>query len=283
MTNRHKGLLFAHAAAILFGMTGILGALIQTDATLITLGRSAFAFLSLFVASLLLRIGLTQGLNRKLVYSLIFSGILLSVHWTTFFYSIKIGGVAMATLGFASFPAFITLIERFVLHDKVNMTSWLLVLTVMIGLVLVSPDFDFQNSNTAGLIWGIFSGFSFGALAVVNRTMGNQLNPVVISFWQNLIVAISTIPALFFINVSMTISDVFWLAVLGIICTALSHFLFVSSVQFINARTTGLIISLEPVYAILVAWLLFNEEPTIKMLIGGVLIIGAAIYPSKQH
>lgn len=189
----------------------------------------------------------------------------------------------MATLGFASFPAFITLIERFVLYDKVNLTSWLLVLIVMIGLVLVSPDFDFQNSNTAGLMWGIFSGFSFAGLAVVNRTMGNQISPVVISFWQNLVVSISTLPLLGLANLTITGHDLFWLAVLGIICTALSHFLFVSSVQFINARTTGLIISLEPVYAIVVAWLLFNEEPTLKMMIGGALIIGAAIYPSKSH
>lgn len=283
MTDNQKGLLFAHTAAVLFGLTGILGALIQTDAALITLGRSTFAFISLFVAGLLCKISMTKGITRRLIFSLIFSGILLSIHWTTFFYSIKIGGVAMATLGFASFPAFITLIERFVLHDKVSKTSWVLVLAVMVGLVLVSPDFDFKNSNTEGLLWGIFSGFSFACLAVVNRTMGNQINPVVISFWQNLVVAISTLPLLFFANLTMTTTDLFWLAILGIICTALSHYFFVSSVQFISARTTGLIIALEPVYAIVVAWLLFNEEPTLKMIIGGALIIGAAVYPSKKH
>lgn len=282
MTNHHKGLLFAHTAAILFGMTGILGALIQTDASIITLGRSVFAFSSLFIASTLLNIPLRQRFHHRLIYSLIFSGILLSAHWTTFFYSIKVGGVAMATLGFASFPAFITLIERIILHDKVNLTSWILVLIVMIGLILVSPSFDLNNSNTTGLIWGVSSGFSFACLAVVNRTMGNQIHPVVISFWQNLIVAISTLPLLFLAELSITSIDVFWLAILGIFCTALSHFFFVSSVQFINARTTGLIISLEPIYAIIVAWILFNEAPTLTMIIGGILIIGAAIYPSRS-
>lgn len=283
MTRQQKGLVFAHLAAVLFGMTGILGALIHSDATVITFGRASFAFVSLFVVSLLLKNPPSKGLNNQLIRSLLFSGVLLAIHWGTFFYSIKVGGVAMATLGFASFPAFITLIERFVLHDKVSLRAWILVLVVMIGLFLVSPELNLQNSNTEGLLWGILSGFSFGSLAVVNRTIGQRLHPVSIAFWQNLIVACVTLPFLFFLPLSLSSGDVFWLAILGIICTALSHFLFVSSVQYLNARTTGLIISLEPVYAILVAWILFNEEPTLKMFIGGALIIGAAFYPQEKN
>lgn len=282
MTNHQKGLAFAHFAAVLFGMTGILGALIQTDASLITFGRSSFAFISLWIASLLLKISLSQQLSIPLIRSLILSGVLLAIHWGTFFISIKIGGVAMATLGFASFPAFITLIERFVLRDKVSLTSWILVATVMLGLLLVSPTFDLQHANTAGLLWGVVSGFCFGSLAVVNRTIGHRLHPISIAFWQNLVVAIVTLPFLFFTDLSMREEDLLWLAILGIVCTAFSHYLFVSSVQYISARTTGLIISLEPVYAIVVAWLLFNEEPTLKMIIGGILIIGAAIYPQEK-
>lgn len=282
MTRQQKGLIFAHFAAVLFGMTGILGALIHSDATVITFGRASFAFVSLFVVSLLLKNPPSKGLNNPLIRSLLFSGILLAIHWGTFFYSIKVGGVAMATLGFASFPTFITLIERFVLHDKVSLRAWILVLVVMIGLFLVSPELNLQNSNTEGLLWGILSGLSFGSLAVVNRTIGQRLHPVSIAFWQNLIVACVTLPFLFILPINLSSSDVFWLAILGILCTALSHFLFVSSVQYINARTTGLIISLEPVYAILVAWTLFNEEPTLKMFIGGALIIGTAFYPKEK-
>ncbi|WP_245587037.1 DMT family transporter [Pelistega indica] len=152
----------------------------------------------------------------------------------------------------------------------------------MLGLFLVSPELDLKNSNTSGLLWGIMSGFSFGSLAVVNRTIGQQLHPITIAFWQNLFVSLFTLPLLTLSTFSITGMDIFWLSILGILCTALSHFLFVSSVQYINARTTGLIISLEPVYAIIVAWFLFNEEPTIKMLIGGMLIIGAAIYPQNK-
>ena len=282
MPNYRKGLLFAHVAAILFGMTGILGALIKTDAAFITFGRAAFAFISLFIVAKFLGQHLKANITKSLFAKLALSGALLAIHWITFFYAIKMGGVAMATLGFASFPAFITLIERFILKDNVNLTSWILVFVVMLGLFLVSPELDLKNSNTSGLLWGIMSGFSFGSLAVINRTIGQQLHPINIAFWQNLFVSLFSLPLLAFSSFSITSMDIFWLSILGIICTALSHFLFVSSVQYINARTTGLIISLEPVYAIIVAWVLFNEEPTLKMLIGGMLIIGAAIYPQNK-
>ncbi len=282
MTNHQKGLVFAHLAAVLFGMTGILGALIQMDASLITFGRASLAFISLYLYSRLVGISLTQHLSPFFMGRLLFSGVLLAIHWVTFFYAVKIGGVAMATLGFASFPAFITLIERFILRDKVNSTAWLLVFIVMFGLFLVSPELTWQNTNSVGLVWGISSGLSFAGLAVVNRTMGHQLSAISISFWQNLIVAIVTLPTLCFISLSMTGNDGVYLLILGVICTALSHVLFVSSVKYIPARTTGLIISLEPVYAIVVAWWLFNEQPTLKMIIGGILIIGAAIYPHEK-
>ncbi|WP_439238558.1 DMT family transporter [Lonepinella sp. BR2919] len=282
MTNHQKGLAFAHLAAVLFGMTGILGALIQMDASLITFGRASLAFISLYLYSRLVGISLKQHLSLFFIGRLLFSGVLLAIHWVTFFYAVKIGGVAMATLGFASFPAFITLIERFILRDKVNKTAWGLVFIVMFGLFLVSPELTWHNANSVGLVWGIISGLSFAGLAVVNRTMGHQLSAISISFWQNLIVAFVTLPALWFISLSMTGSDGVYLLILSVICTALSHVLFVSSVKYIPARITGLIISLEPVYAIAVAWWLFNEQPTLKMIIGGILIIGAAVYPYEK-
>lgn len=283
MTSHQKGLIFAHITAVLFGMTGVLGALIQSDAGVITFGRASFALISLYIASVMLSLKLTHHISRRLAYSLTLSGVMLSIHWITFFVGIKMGSVAMATLGFASFPAFITLIERIVLRDKISVTSWVLVLVVMLGLILVSPSIDPKLANTKGLLWGIISGFSFACLAVTNRTIGYRLNPISIAFWQNLVVAVTSFPLIFFASLRLSPSDWLWLGVLGIICTALSHFLFVSSIQRINARTAGLIISLEPVYAIIVAWWLFNEEPTLKMIIGGVLIIGAAIYPKTNE
>jgi drug/metabolite transporter (DMT)-like permease len=69
----------------------------------------------------------------------------------------------------------------------------------------------------------------------------------------------------------------FWLVVLGVFCTGLSHALFVSSLKKLRVNVAGLVIALEPVYAIAAAWLLFAEVPGVRTIMGGVIIIGAIL------
>jgi len=72
--------------------------------------------------------------------------------------------------------------------------------------------------------------------------------------------------------------DWLWVALLGIFCTGLSHYLFVSSLTRLNARSAGLVIALEPVYAIGFAWILFTQVPTLRMLAGAALIVAAIVW-----
>lgn len=282
MQARQQGLLFAHLAAVLFGMTGVLGALIHADPAYITFGRALLAALCLALVAWRFPTPSDIPLNPILCRRLAISGSMLCVHWYTFFYAIHLGGVAMATLGFASFPAFITLIERWILRERVSTTAWVLVAVVMTGLVLVAPSFEPGQLKTVSLFWGVISGLSFAILAVFNRSLSHTISPIRVALWQNAVVALLCLPMLWWAPVVPTGNDWLWLALLGIFCTALSHYLFVSSVKHINARTTGLIIALEPVYAMAVAWWLFNESPTYRILLGAVLIIGAALYPQRS-
>lgn len=60
-------------------------------------------------------------------------------------------------------------------------------------------------------------------------------------------------------------------------CTGLSQFLLVKSLERLEARTAGMIIALEPVYAILGAWWLFGDQPTLRMAVGAALIVLATV------
>jgi drug/metabolite transporter (DMT)-like permease len=73
-----------------------------------------------------------------------------------------------------------------------------------------------------------------------------------------------------------------WLLVLGLVCTGLAHLLFILSLRVLHARTAGLIVSLEPVYAIAFAWVLFHQIPSLRTLIGGLLMIGAILSASMS-
>ena len=281
MTYR-QALLMAHIAALLFGLTGIFGALIQGSAELITFGRSFFAVVGLLLILYWQKKPIVRGISLRKGMILLLAGALLAVHWVTFFIAVKVGGVAVATLGFASFPAFIALIDWLIFRDQITRREWLLLLLISLGLMLVTPEFSLGDSGTKGLLWGILSGFSFALLAVVNKRGVKGIDAMQVAFWQNGVVMLLLLP--FALSEVRLISkmDLFYLALLGIFCTGLSHYLFVKSLEQLNARVTGMIIALEPVYAIAFAWWLFGSQPTLEMVLGAALILFAIVFASGK-
>ena len=302
MKNPHvSALAAAHGAAVLFGLTGILGALIRFDAVAITAGRAGFAATALLVLALVQRRPLLQGLGSRRAGILLVSGLLLAMHWITFFLAVKVGGVAVATLGFASFPAFIALLDVVLFGERIGRAEGTMLALVTLGLVLVTPSFDVGDQGTAGLLWGLASGLSFAGLAICNRRGNRGMDAIQVAFWQNLVVALLVLPLL---GLSLAPPQVarsqatsslvtgaaaidwaswFWLAVLGVLCTGLAHTLFVKSLESLDARSAGMIIALEPVYAIACAWWLFGEEPSGRMLVGASLIILATVLLAMGH
>lgn len=321
MKNPHvSALAAAHGAAVLFGLTGILGALIRFDAVAITAGRAGFAATALLVLALVQRRPLRQGLGSRRAGIVLASGFLLAVHWITFFMAVKVGGVAVATLGFASFPAFIALLDVVLFRERIGRAEGTMLALVTLGLVLVTPSFDVGDQGTVGLLWGLASGLSFAGLAICNRRGNRGMDAIQVAFWQNLLVALLVLPLLGLgladgadgvpmtdaahaasqlpsaqanpsqehlsqeaVSASIDLASWFWLAVLGVLCTGLAHTLFVKSLEALDARSAGMIIALEPVYAIACAWWLFGEEPSGRMLVGASLIILATVLLAMGH
>lgn len=288
MKNPHvSALAAAHGVAVLFGLTGILGALIRFDAVAITAGRAGFAAAALLVLALAQRRRLLQGLGPRRAGIVLGSGFLLAVHWITFFMAVKVGGVAVATLGFASFPAFIALLDVVLFRERIGRAEGTMLALVTLGLVLVTPSFDVGDQGTVGLLWGLASGLSFAGLAICNRRGNRGMDAIQVAFWQNLVVALLVLPLLGLGlaggAAAIDWGSWFWLAVLGVLCTGLAHTLFVKSLEALDARSAGMIIALEPVYAIACAWWLFGEEPSGRMLVGASLIIMATVLLAMGH
>ncbi|WP_312931009.1 DMT family transporter [Pseudomonas sp.] len=283
-TGQRNALLAAHVAAVLFGLTGILGALILADASIITLGRATFAFIALGFVAGLKGTRLLDALNLRNLPVIGLTGTLLAAHWVTFFIAVKVGGVAMATLGFASFPAFIALIDLVLFRERIGAREGLLLLMVTAGLVLVVPSFDVFDKGTLGLLWGLGSGFAFALLAVANRRNSGRMNALQVAFWQNVVVALLMLPFAFDHQTSGGLRADDWvnLALLGVFCTGLAQFLFVRSLEGLQARTAGLIIALEPVYAIACAWWLFGEQPSLRMAAGAALVVLATVLGARR-
>lgn len=277
---KQTALIQMHIAAVLFGISGIFGNLIHSNAFVIGFGRSIFAILAMTILSVRFRL-VPWRIPFKVFYTLVLSGILLAAHWVTFFYAIKVGNVAMATLGFACFPACVALFEMLFFKEKIAATEYGMLLCVSIGLIMVTPSFDLSNGGTLGLIWGVISGILYGANVVINRYNMEMTTGVQICWWQCVVVLIVLCP--FSVSQLSTVPkmDWLWIACLGLLCTGLSYYLFISSLTAIKAKTASIIIALEPVYAIIGAWILFHETPGIRTIAGGIIIF-AVIWAGLQ-
>ncbi len=268
-------------------MTGILGTLIEADSDVITFGRALFAVLAL--SPLLSRenkaLKATSAVSDRTSHNwrYLASGFLLSIHWVSFFVSVKTAGVAIATLGFSSFAAFITVLEWIIDRNGVCKSDWVRAFAVSVGLILITPSFELANRGTYGFAMGLLSGFSFAAMAVFNSRMLATVNPIRVARNQNIVVAF--LMAFWAIPLLGELSGAswLWLAVLGIFCTGLSHSLFVSSLKRMRVSTAGLVIALEPLYAIVAAWLLFHEIPSMRTIAGGIIIVGAIMGVSYSN
>ena len=281
MTER-KALLAIHLGALLFGLSGIFGKLANTVPMAIVGGRAIFAVIALALFARFLSQDHSQRPSARQLAMLALGGLLLGSHWLTFFEAVKVSGVAIATLGFASFPAFTVLLEGLLFRERTRPSEFAMVTVVCLGLILVTPDFDLASQATVGLLWAVLSGLLFALLSLLNRASTRGLDPVQAALCQNLTVLLCFLPFAWPLLPSLALLDWFWLAMLGVFCTGLAHSLFVASLRVIKARSAAVIFALEPVYGIAFAWWLFHEIPTLRMLLGGTLIILAIFFSARM-
>ncbi|WP_047280893.1 DMT family transporter [Pseudomonas lundensis] len=270
-----------HIGALMFGLTGVFGKLAAASAAVIVLGRAGFAVIALAGFAALSRRTRWYSLTLKDARSLLISGGLLAAHWVSFFVAVKVAGVAIATLGFASFPAFTVLLEGLIFRERIRFNEGVLVMLVSVGLILVTPSFDLASQSTEGLLWAIASGLTFSLLSLNNRANAGRVPAVQAAMWQNAVVALCLLPFAAPQLSSVRPLDWLWIGLLGVLCTGVAHSLFVASLAVIKARTAAVVFALEPVYGITLAWLLFHETPTLRMLLGGALIIIAIVVSSR--
>ena len=158
-----------HAATVLFGVSGILGKLCQSSAPVLVCGRALFAVAALGLLCLSRHEAPWRGLNRRDLTGLALSGALLTVHFVTFFQAIKLGGVAVGTLGFACFPAFTTLFEALAYRERPTAAELWGLAAVSLGLICLTPAFSLNSSATHGLLWAVLSGAVYALVAIANR------------------------------------------------------------------------------------------------------------------
>ncbi len=274
---QRSALVSLHAAVLLFGVAGLFGKWLALSPELIVLGRSAVASVALVALLRMLREP-SGGFEWRLAAG----GAVLALHWIAFFRAVQMSSVAVGLLGFATFPLFVLIVEAMFLRRRLHLADWGTVALVTVGLLLLVPEFRIENRVVQGLCWGMLSGLMFALLTVGNRALVSRRSATGVALWQNACAAACLLPGFALDPVLPTPRDVALLIVLGVVCTALAHTLFIRSMRVLSAHTASVIAALEPVYGIALAFALLGEMPEGRTLIGAALIVGAALWTSSR-
>lgn len=272
-----------HLIVLLLGFTAILGALISLPAINLVWYRTIFASLGLLLFFVLFRIPFRLSLRKQ--YELYAIGVLVALHWITFFHAIKVSNVSVTLGVFASATLFTALLEPLLQKRRIFWLEVLIGLVILFGIYLI---FQFELQYKAGILYSLLSSFLYGLFVVLNRNISMKYHPTVITFYELL-------GGFFSISVFLIISggihaglfrlagmDLVYLLILGFLCTSYAFAAIVFVMRKLSAYTVVLAINLEPVYGILMALLFFPEAERMSggFYIGALIILSSVFsYP----
>ncbi|MCB2296510.1 DMT family transporter [Clostridium tagluense] len=277
MNIKNKNLTQIHLAVFLFGIAGLFGKLISLPPMIIVLGRVFFSSIFLFVVMLFLKKDIKLKKKKDYFY-LTIMGLILAIHWSAFFKSIQVSTVAIGLLIFSTFPVFVTFLEPYFFKEKIVKRDIIIAIITLLGVTLVVPKFKLGDNLTQGVLWGVLSSFTYAILSMLNRKYVKEYSSIVIAFYEQFVATLVLIPFLFLIKPIFKPRDIFLLILLGIVFTAISHTLFINGLKSVKTQTAGIISSLEPVYGIVFALIIIGEVPTLREILGGIIILGTAFY-----
>ncbi|MDD8010708.1 MAG: DMT family transporter [Acidobacteriota bacterium] len=280
--SRSRSLLAVHASVALFGLAGLFGKWLTLRPHFIVLGRVVFA-----AAALALIIRLSGGrfsIRRKIDGGLfLLQGLILAVHWILFFESIRVSTVAVGLLAYSSFPVFTAFLEPLFFRTRLSRRHLGLSLACLAGVFLLVPRFSWSERVFQGVVTGLGAGATFALLSIINRKLSFRYASPVVAFYQDAGAALFLLPAALLKPPALTGRDFALLAILGLLCTALAHTLFIAGMRRLSAQTASIISALEPVYGIALAALLLGERPSARTIAGGLIILTAVFVLSLSN
>ena len=276
-----KNYLHLHFLVFIAGFTAILGELITIKAIPLVLFRMVIALGLMFLYIKIVKVKLKIKLKDLLKFSV--AGIIIALHWITFFGAIDEANISIALAMFSTGAFFASFIEPIIYKRSVIWYEIFFGVLVIIGIFIITQS---EIKYLTGIILGISSAFFSSLFAVLNGTFLKKHKATVISFYEFLsgILFITIYILVFgdgfsasFFNLSM--SDFGYLFILASICTAYAFIASVHVMKLISPYTVVLTYNLEPVYGIIMAIFLFPEKEKMSSAFyyGALVIIATVI------
>lgn len=287
---RSQALIRLHLAVLLWGFTAVLGKLISYGSFNLVWHRMFLTTLIYLFMPAVWRGFRTLNFSQVRVFAGI--GVLIALHWVTFYGSIKIGNSVSLALGcFGAVSFFAAILEPLIVGTPFRKQELLLGVLVLLGLALIyqaRPREQVAEANfmaAAGV--GIISAFLAALFSVLNKKYLSAHSTLSVStlelgsgfLFLSLLLPWLVTPGFVWIPQDM---DILWDILLALVCTNLAFFLGTDALKHVSAFTANLAVNLEPVYGILFAAFLFKEYEVLNVWFyagAGIILLSVILQP----
>ena len=280
-SDKLKNYLHLHFLVLIAGFTAILGELISIEAIPLVWYRMTIAGVLMFLFIKFKKMSLKVPLKAVIRFSI--AGVIIALHWITFFAAIKASNISITLAMFSTGAFFASLIEPLFYKRKIIGYEIIFGFIVIAGVVLITQT---ELQYLLGIALGISSALFSTLFAVLNGQFVKKYKASVISFYEfvsgvlfmSIFIAFTGdgFDASYF---QLTSSDWICLFILASICTAYAFIASIHVMKHITPYTLVLTYNLEPIYGIVLAVILFPQTETMRPLfyVGAALIISTVL------
>ncbi len=275
-----KNQLHLHFIVFIWGFTAILGALISIDAVPLVWYRVLLASAALYLVLRIRKVRFDE--NWADLLKLALGGLIVALHWVTFFHAIKISTVSTTLVSLSSSAFFVVLIKPFFERKKFQWYELFLALVAIVGFVVI---FRSETVYTDGILVALASAFLVALFAVMNSRFIQKYSGSKIAFYE-LFFAMVFLSALLLVEgkftsdfFTMSQQDWIYLLVLALVCTAYPFVVATNLLKKMSPFTIVLTNNLEPVYGIILALLIFGDKEmmSLQFYLGALVILSCVI------
>ena len=279
-TNKFKNQIHLHFIVFIWGFTAILGALISLDAIPLVWFRVLLASATLYIFLKIRKVKFNE--NSSDLFKLLFGGVLVALHWVTFFYSIKISTVSTTLITMSSSAFFVVMIKPFFERKKFELYELILALITIVGFVIL---FRSEAMYAKGILVALISSFLVAFFSVYNAKLIKSYQGSKIAFYELFFAFLFlTLVLLFKSEFSrsfflLKMSDWVYLVILASVCTAYPFVVATNLLKKMSPFTIVLTNNLEPVYGIVLALIIFGERErmSFEFYLGAMVIFSCVL------
>lgn len=279
-----------HFLVFLWGFTAILG-------KLITIPAVEMVFLRTLLAALGMGVLIVSGMStfkasRRDIVIATATGLIVAVHWLTFFLSGRVSNPSTSLVGFATCSLWAALLEPIVKKKRISILEVGLGCMVVGGLYVI---FSFNFQYPLGLVLGILSGLTLAIFGVINSLLVQRMSSYTITFYNMTGATIGIL--LFFpfytaffasngrLDFDATLLDWVWILILALVCSVYAYTVGINLMKRVSVFFFQLTLNLEPVYGIILALLIFGEAEVMGATFyagTAIILLAVLVYPALR-